>query len=65
MGQQIHQRVPAAAHARCAPHAVHKCGGVLRWVVLQHPPHVWYVQPPRRHVRAQQAACELGTTSAR
>ena len=54
----------AAAHPGGAPHAVHEGRGVLGGVVLQHPPHIRDVQPPGRHVRAQQAACSRGTPRA-
>ena len=43
-------------HACGAPYAVHESSGILRRVVLHDPVHVRDVQPPRRHVRAEQHA---------
>ena len=44
--------------------AVHKGVGVLRRVELQDPGDVRDVQPPRRHVRAEQRACTDRLSSA-
>lgn len=57
MGQQEGERAAGAAHARGAADAVHKYVRVLGWIHLHDPRHIWDVQPPRRHIRAQQRAC--------